>query len=112
MSADQLKLIFDANAMLIMFVWGLLSKYVPLFAKIPNATIPYVNLVGYVLARLAGQFLIPSAHAGVTADQGVAIVGFGGVLLGGFTNAVWARQLYEGFGRWLLETMFKLKKAT
>lgn len=108
MSADQLKALFDGNAIIIMFLWGLLCKYVPFMAKIPNGTIPYVNVIGYVLARL----VIPApAHAGITPDQAGAGLAFGGVILGGFTSAVWARQLYEGFGRWLLENVFKLKKA-
>ena len=109
MTPDQLKAIFDSNAIIIMFVWGLLTKYVPVFAKIPNATIPWLNAIGYIVAR----FAIPQAHAaGVTPEQGSALFGIGGVLLGSFTNAVWARQLYEGFGRFLLEGLFKLKKAT
>jgi hypothetical protein len=105
MTPDQLKAIFDGGAIIIMFLWGLLVKYVPFLAKIPNALIPWLNAIGYIIAK----FAIPEAHAGVSSEQGFAI---GGILLGCFTNAVWARQLYEGFGRFLMEGVFKLKKAT
>ena len=108
MTPDQLKVLFDGSAIILMFFWGVLVKYVPWLAKLPNATIPWLNAIGYIVAK----FAIPAAHAGgLTADQGTAALGLGSVILGAFTNAVWARQLYEGFGRFLLEGIFKLKKA-
>ena len=109
MTPEQLKIFFDANAIIIIFVWGIICKYVPFLAKIPNQIIPWIGSIGYIIAKL----VIPSAaQAGVTPEQGGAILGFGGVILGSFTSAVWARQLYEGFGRFLLEGLFKMKKAT
>lgn len=107
MSADQIKLIFDQNAILIIFAWGLICKYVPGLAKIPNTVIPYVGAAGYILTKLGGPAL---AHAGGF-DAGSVAPDLIGVLIGGFTNAVWARQLYEGFGRALLEGIFHRKKA-
>lgn len=103
MTPDQIKILFDANAIIIMFAWGILCKYIPALAKIPNQTIPYVNLVGYIATKLA----VPDAHAGVLDGVPAAV----GCLVGGFTNAIWARQLFEGFGRPLLERWLKLKKA-
>jgi hypothetical protein len=109
MTPDQLKVLFDTNAFIIMFAWGLICKYVPLFAKIPNGTIPWINAIGYIVAK----FVIPApAHAGgISPDQAAAGIGLGGVILGSFANAVWARQLYEGFGRFLMEGVFKRQKA-
>lgn len=109
MTPESLKALFDGGAIAIIFVWGIICKYVPFLAKIPNAIIPWAGAIGYILTRL----VIPQpAHAGITEDQAGAVVGLGGIILGGFTNAVWARQLYEGFARLLFENVFKLKKAT
>lgn len=104
MTPDQLKSIFDGNAILIMFAWGLLCKYLPFLAKIPNATIPWVNAIAYIVAR----FALPSdAHAGGFGD----VMSHVGIVVGAFVNSVWARQLYEGFGRGLLEGWFGMRKA-
>lgn len=109
MTPEQLKTIFDGNAMIIIFVWGLLCKYVPLLAKIPNATIPWVGAIGYILARLV---LPQPAHADGVAGAVATIPAVVSVLLGGFTSAVWARQLYEGFFRPVLEKWLGWRKAT
>ena len=61
MTPDQLKSVFDTNAVLIMFVVGILYKYVPAFAKLPNAAIPWINAIGYILT----QYFVPQAHASV-----------------------------------------------
>lgn len=105
---DAIKLFFDANAILIMFVWGLLHKYVPALRNVPNVLIPWVNLIGYILTRLgAGALGVGVAQAGV---PGLAAVPDAvAVLIGGFTNASWARLLYEGWGRSLLERLIGLK---
>jgi hypothetical protein len=107
MTPEQLKAFFDGNAILLIFVWGLLCKYVPFMAKVPNVVIPWVGAIGYIIARFA---LPTEAHAaaGVGPDHVFVI---GGILLGAFTNAVWARQLYEGFGKAVIERLFKVKKA-
>jgi len=103
MTPEQLKALFDGNAIILIFIWGLICKYVPFLARIPNVIIPWIGALGYVVAR----FAVPDAHAGPLSGVPDAI----GCIIGGFTNAVWARQLYEGFGRGLLERLFKLKKA-
>jgi len=108
MSPEQIKALFDGNAIILMFAWGILVKYVPFLARIPNGIIPYLNVIGYIIAK----FAIPEANAGgVSPEQAGGLFSIGGMILGSFTNAVWARQLYEGFGRLLLENVFKLKKA-
>ena len=106
MTPESLKALFDSNAIIVIFLWGLLCKYVPFMAKVPNVVIPWVGAVGYIVARLA---LPGEAHAaGFGPEHAFAI---GGVILGAFTNAVWARQFYEGFGRSIMEGLFKVKKA-
>ena len=109
MTPDQLKALFDGMAIIIMFVWGLLVKYQPLLAKVPNTLIPWFNAIGYILTRLVGAGT--ASAAGLTPDQGHAVLDIGGIILASFTNAVWARQLYEGFGRGILEGLFHWKKA-
>lgn len=110
-SPEWIRLLFDRNALVAMFVWGLLTKYAPWLAPLANGTINYVNVIGYVLTRLIGGAIVPDAHAGVSAQTGGMLLDMGGIMLGGFTNAVWARQLYEGFGRPLLEGLFGWRKA-
>ena len=61
MTPDQLRHLFDSNAMVIMLIWGVVHTRVPALAKIPNALVPWVNAIGYILA----QFVVPQAHAGV-----------------------------------------------
>jgi hypothetical protein len=107
---DMIKLLFDANAIIVMFVWGLLCKYVPFLGKIPNLTIPWVNLIGYILTKLGAGVLgvgVASAAAGPLAAVPDAVA----VVIGGFTSASWAMLLYEGWGRGLLERLLKIKKA-
>jgi len=106
-TAADLKVFFDANAILIIFAWGLVCKYVPFMARIPNAIIPWVGSVGYVLARLV--FPAP-AQAGALDTVLPMIPNVVGVAIAAFIQPVWARQLYEGFGRSLLEGLFGLKK--
>jgi hypothetical protein len=104
MTPDTIQAWFDGSAVVIMFLYGILCKYVPVFAKIPNATIPWVNLVGYILAK----FILPTeAHAG---GFGSFFAGMG-VLVGGFVHSVFASQLYERFFRAPLEGWFGWRKA-
>lgn len=106
MNADAIKLFFDGNAIFIMFVWGLICKYVPKLKAVPNSTIPWVNLLGYILFKLA----VPAA--GAASGLTTVVPDLIGVAIGGFTSAIWARQLYEGFGRSLIEKLLKIKKET
>lgn len=96
MTPEHLKALFDANAIVLMFVAGLAIKYIPALKAIPNLVIPWVNVIGYVLVHL----FTPDAHASVgDVAQSAGLVLS---ILAGFTNAVWARQLYEGFIRGLI----------
>lgn len=106
---EGIKAFFDANAVFIMFVWGLIVKYVPGLAKIPNDTIPWLNSVGYVLAGLGGT-AIAQAVAPVAPTPGLTDVA-GTLIVGAFGNSIIASLLYERFGRSILEKIFKLKKA-
>jgi hypothetical protein len=98
---DYIKQLFDGWSITIMFAWGLVHKYLPQLKNIPNILIPWVNLVGYVLAK----FVVPDANAGILDGIPAAV----GAIIGGFTNASWAMLLYEGWGRALLERLLKVK---
>lgn len=112
LTPDSLKELFNGYAILIMFAWGLLCKYSPWFARVPNDLIPWINSIGYILVRLVA----PAPAAAGALDAVPEAIGLG---LGAFTNAVWARQLYEGFVRawiegWLhpkRKPALKIKKA-
>jgi hypothetical protein len=101
MTPDQLKALFDGNAIILIFVFGIITKYVPALRNVPNLVIPWVGAIGTILAKLA----VGTAHAGFKD----IVPDVGGVLISGFTSAIWARQLYEGFGRSFLERVLKLK---
>jgi len=101
---ESVKGVFDAWAVAAMIVWGIACKYFPPLAKIPNATIGWVNMIGYILTRLATG----TAQAGGVLDVVPDAVG---LLIGGAANAGWAMVMYETLGRTLLERVLKLKKA-
>ena len=111
MTPDSLKVLFDGLAVAIMFVWGLVTKYFPPLARIPNTLIPWLNVVGYILAKLWGGDPSPTTGLTQAGFFGNIAPDLLGVIIGGFTNSVWARQLYEGFGRGLLEQKLGWKKA-
>jgi hypothetical protein len=99
---EGVKGIFDANAMFIMFVWGIIHKHVPALGKLDNALIPWFNTVGYVLAQLGGAAV---AHAqALPAAAGVVstLPNIFGILLGGVTNSVLAKLIYDTYGKTLL----------
>jgi hypothetical protein len=106
---DVIKTFFDANAILIMFVWGIAHKYIPALKNLPNVLIPWFNLAGYILTRVGGAVAgVGVAHAaGSPLDAVPDVIG---VLIGGFTSASWARLLYEGWGRAVLDRMLHPKK--
>lgn len=110
MTPEHLKALFDGQGILIVFVWGLLCKYTPPLARVPNQLIPWIGAILYCLQKLAGPALVAAAHAGVGGQLKDAIPNLASVLIGAFTSAVWARQLYEGFGRHALEQWLKVKK--
>lgn len=100
---EGIKAFIDGPGIIIIFAWGILCKYAPFLKGIPNFLITWLGAIGYVLAKLA----VPEAHA----FDGSAILDAGGSIIGGFTSAVWARQLYEGFARPLLEHVLGWRKA-
>lgn len=103
MTPESLKVLFDANWIAIAFVIGLLVKYVPALKGVSNKAIPWFNVIVYIVGQIGGQIIgVQDAHA-AGFDFGGTVPSLVGVVIGGFTNAVWARQLYEGFGRALLE---------
>lgn len=110
-SPDWLRLIFDRNAMIAMFAYGLAHKYFPPLAGITNGLINYLQVLAYICTRLIGGAIVDDAHAAVSANTGATILDVGSIVLGGFTNAVWSRQMYEGWARPLLEGLFGWRKA-
>lgn len=102
LTPEGLKGIIDANAMLLMVVGGFIIKFVPKLSGLSNQFIGWINVIVYGITKL----LVPDAHAGVLDAVPDAV----GVLVGGITNAIGARQLYELLFRPLLERVLKLKK--
>lgn len=102
---DTIRHVFDANAIAIMFVWGLLHKYVPALEKLENDLIPWASAIGYVLAKLFPA-LVGTANASVAGAVG-ALPDAGAVILAGATNSVVAALLYDKFGRVLLDRMLR-----
>lgn len=103
MSPDQVKALFDHNAVILMFLSGVAIKYWPKLGKVSNEYIGWINVGAYILTKL----FVGDAHAGVADKVPDAV----GVLLGGATNAGWAFMLYETIGRTFLEKILHLKKA-
>ena len=69
----------------VLLVLGLLVKYFPPLAKVPNALIPYLNTLMAFLGAMAGP---KDAHA---AGLGVVCLGFGAFsFLGPVAGAVWS----------------------
>lgn len=98
---NVLRSLFEANAVAIMFVWGLVHKYVPALEKLENALIPWANFLGYVIAKLFPAWLSPDAHASAAGAVG-AIPDALGVILAGATNSAVAAVLFDKFAKpWL-----------
>lgn len=94
---EGVRALFDTNAMLIMFVWGILHTRLPALAAIPNTLVPWVNCIGYILVKL----MVPGpAHAAdVVLAAGFSFPLFG--LAGAFTSAA-TSVLYDKFVKsWL-----------
>lgn len=107
MTPDALKLFFDANAIIVQFLVGIVIKYVPAFAKVNNQAIGWINAVGYVLVHYFTPAVAHAAGSNVIA----AIPDIGFILISALTSSMWARTAYETLGRPLLEHVLKLKKA-
>lgn len=87
----------------IQFAWGLLCKYLPALAKVPNASIPWVNFLLALLGVLAGP---QAAHAGAWGALG----GFFGPIAQAGWSAIQTALIYEVFARIPLEKGVGLKK--
>lgn len=100
MTPDAVTSFFDAYAVLIMFVWGFLHTRLPALAKVPNALVPWVNALGYVLARLA----VPDAHAdvaGVVAAVTPIALAFKGAITSAVTSVLYDKFVKHWLDRWL-----------
>lgn len=102
MTPESLKQLFDGAGVMIIFAWGLLCKYVPFLRVVPNATIPWVGAILYILGKLAVGTASAQGADSVLAVES-QVTNAGGVVIAGFTSAIWARQLWEGFARPLFE---------
>lgn len=85
---------------------GMATKYLPFMAKVPNATIPFLNALIAFLAVFNGP---APAHAGIFGDFAHGL-GLGAKLAGSMFLSVAARQVYETFLRHPLEKL-GLQKA-
>lgn len=91
----------------ITLVFGLLVKYSPKLASVPNAAIPYLNALIALLVKLGAASTGPDVHSASYAVAGFAVVGFGGTFLGGLLvhagSAAWQSVIssvtYEVFLR-------------
>lgn len=99
LTPEQAQAWLTANAVLVMFIVGTLVKYVPALKAVPNVVIPWLNVLLGVLGYFAGPTVAHAAGAAVP----TAALGITDVLVGSFVQSVLARQLYEGFGRPILE---------
>lgn len=99
MTADQIKALFDANWVMIMFAAGLAWKYIPALDKWWNHLIPYLGTAMYILAKVLGP-------QDANAADGTAVANGVGVVIGGFTNSMWAKLLYDAFAKPLIEKFF------
>lgn len=83
---------------LLLLLWGLAVKYWPPLAKLPNAIIPYLNVLLAFLVKIATP---ADAHADSTLVVGTAAVhaSFWSILLAGVVDSIKATLLYEVFVR-------------
>lgn len=106
MTPDHLKEMFNGHAIGLTLLWGLIHKHVPQLAKVPNALIPWVGALGYILPKLA----VSTAQAQTGGDPLTAQTAMHTMALGGW-QAIVAAQIYERFMRpWL--DHFGIKKAS
>lgn len=97
---DSLKALFDAKAVFIMLVWGIIQTRVPKLGVLANNFVGWFNAIGYCLTAL----LVGPAHAGI--DGGAISGGIGAVIAGALGNASIAHILYETLGRSILDRFF------
>jgi len=85
---------FDSFAGFIMFGVGLVVTRWPKLARIPNEVIPWVNAVGYIVAKLA----VGTAHAGFFGAVGHTATAAGTIAYGAFMSAL-VSLLYDKFAK-------------
>lgn len=108
MTADSLQAVLQSSLPLLLLLVGVATKYFRGLKNIPNAVIPYLNVVVAFLAQL---FAPAAVHAAIPGAVAVAGLGVSDLLFQSVFHSIIARQLYEGFGRSLLEGLLGLKKA-
>jgi hypothetical protein len=103
---DQIIGVLNALAPLVALLvgTGLLYKYVPFLAKLPNLLIPFLNaLIAFVTA------FVPPVQAGIFGDL-VQHVGIGARIVGSLAVSALASGIYEVYLRHPLEKL-GLRKA-
>lgn len=98
MTPEALTSLFDSNAVIIMFVWGLVHTRWSFLAKVPNAFVPWVNAIGYVLAK----FAVPDAHAGILSEL-VGVSTTVAIAARGMLTSALTSWLYDKFGAPVLD---------
>ena len=89
----------------ISFVFGLAVKYLPALKNIPNASIPYLNALLFLVTGLAGP---TEAHAGGFLGLGGGT--FFGSLLGSCWQSIQVSLVYEILGRHPIEKGLNIVK--
>ncbi len=88
-----------------MVVWGMVVKYWPALAKVPNNLISIMNvLIGFLVKLVSPE----PAHAGLTEVAGTAANALGWAMP--LLQAIAARQVHETFLRPLF-LLFGIKRA-
>jgi hypothetical protein len=96
-SAEVIKTVFDANAIVITFAVGLLWKYLPALKKLSNDLIPYLGAALYILGKVTtGTAWAAEAPISEQSLGLMTTIGLGG------WQAIVASLVYERFGRSLL----------
>lgn len=100
---EELKTLFDANAVVIMFVYGLVHTRFPAMARVENAVIPWINAVGYVLVKLGLGLSIGTANAATIGGALSAVPDALGVLVAGaLGNSLLSSLLWDKLAKpWL-----------
>lgn len=88
------------------FVWGLACKYLPKLSSVPNASIPWINALAFLVTGLAGP---QTAHA--AGFLGIGGAGFFGHVVSSLWQSVGVSLVYEVLARHPLEQGLKLTKA-
>lgn len=84
----------------LLFVWGLLVKYWPILAKVPNFVIPWVNILLAALIRIASPDAAEAADKGILSSISHA---FGWLWVP--LQPILAAQIYERFFRPWMDAM-------